>query len=116
MQLRFHLLTILSVLLLCFGGTPACTDRTETVDELYRHTEALTALLEQHWADPAAAVAAIEAYEAKHAHAITRLIADSRKIRADLGQRSKRQLRARWEERSAELRKRLEKLTEAKQR
>lgn len=90
----------------------ACTTSSSSVDELYRHTEALTALLEKHRSNPSEAVAAIEAYEAEHGEAIDRLIRQSRTIRADLGQRSKRQLRARWEERSGELHKRLERLIE----
>ncbi len=92
--------------------TAGCEVNAAAVDDLYRHTEAITGLVERHKADPRAAIAAIEAYEDKHRAEIADLERRARKIRADLGQRSKRKLRARWNEHAPPLRKRLETLTE----
>jgi len=109
MHVRSHILVVALALAL---SSAACTTNSGAVDELHRHTEAITALIEKHQNDPAAAIKAIEDYEQEHRDAIEDLVRRSRKIRADLGQRSKRKLKARWDSSTVDLRKRLEKLAE----
>ena len=103
--------TCVSFLLLTSLLAVGCeSHRTEELEQVLRHTEAVVSLLETHRDNPSEALARVDAYQTEHAIEIAGLMASARELRRELSSQEKRRLLELFERRARELEKRLETL------